>query len=229
MISPTNDELSTLQTLLSNYIGDKIEKNFFDNIIFKINIYVSMLLMTNKDYNLIGKSTIQQIWMRHIIDSCQLVKFLNDKEFDTIIDLGSGAGFPAIIIAIFTQKKIIMVEKSHVKAKFLKSVCNELELFHLIICDNITKDNINDAIKFHSNDKIVITSRAFKGVYDIFNLLKNAKLLNNVKKILLLKGDKWQDEVERCKKKDSSILKRFNCFSHNSITGNGVVLEFKPV
>ena len=68
--------------------------------------YEDILIESNKTLNLIGKSTIKDIWTRHFLDSVQVIDFIskNDK---TLIDLGSGAGFPGLVLAItFKDRKI---------------------------------------------------------------------------------------------------------------------------
>ena len=61
--------------------------------------YESTLIQANKTLNLVGKSTINNIWTRHFLDSVQVIDFI-DKNDKTLIDIGSGAGFPGLILAI---------------------------------------------------------------------------------------------------------------------------------
>ena len=61
--------------------------------------YEKILIEANKSLNLIGKSTINQIWLRHFLDSSQVIDFI-DKNDNELLDIGSGAGFPGLVIAI---------------------------------------------------------------------------------------------------------------------------------
>ena len=61
--------------------------------------YEKMLINANNSLNLIGKSTIPEIWNRHFLDSFQVIDFIGKNE-KSLIDIGSGAGFPGIILAI---------------------------------------------------------------------------------------------------------------------------------
>ena len=84
--------------------------------------YERMLIKANKDLNLIGKSTINQIWTRHFLDSSQVIDFIN-KNDKTLIDLGSGAGFPGLVLAIILKDrkipvKVKLLEKSPKKKDF---------------------------------------------------------------------------------------------------------------
>jgi len=65
--------------------------------------YENYLIESNKTLNLIGKSTINEIWSRHFLDSSQVIDFI-DKNTNSLIDLGSGAGFPGLIIAILAKE-----------------------------------------------------------------------------------------------------------------------------
>ena len=79
------------------------------NTFNKLDDYVNLLLSTNKKFNLIGKSTEENIWQRHIIDSIQLIKLLN-LEQDIVIDVGTGAGIPGIILSICGVNTVYLVE-----------------------------------------------------------------------------------------------------------------------
>ena len=75
--------------------------NFSDEKIKLLEIFVKEVLSYNKKYNLISKSSEKDIWNRHVLDSAQLVKFIDHKNFNSLSDLGTGGGFPGIILSIF--------------------------------------------------------------------------------------------------------------------------------
>ena len=83
--------------------------------------YEDILIRANKSLNLIGNSTIKDIWTRHFLDSVQVIDFI-DKNSKTLVDLGSGAGFPGLVLAIALKDrkislKIKLIEKSPKKIK----------------------------------------------------------------------------------------------------------------
>ena len=83
--------------------------------------YEKYLIKSNKTLNLIGKSTVNQIWIRHFLDSSQVIDFI-DKNEKNLIDLGSGAGFPGLITAILAKDRNIslnvkLIEKSTKKVR----------------------------------------------------------------------------------------------------------------
>ena len=68
-----------------------------------LNEYENLLIKANKSLNLIGKSTINQIWYRHFLDAFQVIDFI-DKNDKTLVDIGSGAGFPGLVMAIVLKE-----------------------------------------------------------------------------------------------------------------------------
>ena len=74
--------------------------------IISLKKYENDLIIANKNLNLVGKSTIDKIWIRHFLDSAQVIDFI-DKNSKTLVDLGSGAGFPGIVLAIALKDRKI--------------------------------------------------------------------------------------------------------------------------
>ena len=96
---------------------------------YKLKKFVSMLREHQKSLNLIGKSTIPFIWTRHILDSAQIEKIL-PKENDNYItvDVGTGAGFPGMVLAAMGRKDLLLCDKSTKKNIFLNAVAKECNL-----------------------------------------------------------------------------------------------------
>ena len=157
--------------------------------------YEEQLIKSNKTLNLIGKSTINEIWIRHFLDSSQVIDFI-DKNDKSLVDLGSGAGFPGLIIAILAKDrsiplKVNLTEKSPKKAFFLRKVIKNLKL-------NVEVLNLN---VFEVTDKIqsdLIIARAFKPLKIILQFLYERG--ENWKKIFLLLGKTGQNELLRASK-----------------------------
>ena len=106
--------------------------------------YEDILINANKTLNLVGKSTIKDIWTRHFLDSVQVIDFI-DKNDKTLIDLGSGAGFPGIVVALAAKDrkipiKIKLIEKSPKKAKFLKEFFCPLALLPIPDQENLLQN-----------------------------------------------------------------------------------------
>ena len=163
--------------------------------ITSLKIYENLLIQANKRLNLIGHSTVNQIWTRHFLDSSQVIDFV-DKNDEAMADIGSGAGFPGLIIAILAKDrqiplKIRLIEKSPKKVKFLKDVITKLKLDVKVSNENILEQD-NEL-----NEDLII-SRAFKPLKIILELIhKNAK---NWKKIFIFLGKTGQNELLRVSK-----------------------------
>jgi len=138
----------------------------------------------------VGKSTINHIWIRHFLDSFQIIDFIskNDK---SLMDLGSGAGFPGLVLAIASKDrkiplKIKLMEKSPKKAKFLKETSEALNLNVEIINQNIFEEKNNFV-----DD--VFVARAFKPLKIILELIHNKA--KNWKRIFIFLGKTGNDEL----------------------------------
>ncbi|MAU41286.1 MAG: 16S rRNA (guanine(527)-N(7))-methyltransferase RsmG [Kordiimonas sp.] len=108
----------------------------------KLEHYVATLLKWQKQINLISPSTVPEIWWRHIFDSAQLYALLPEKLTASavtttpsegplsrpLLDLGSGAGFPALVLAIMGWNDVHMIESNGKKAAFLRQIIRDLDL-----------------------------------------------------------------------------------------------------
>ncbi len=145
---------------------------------------ISMIQKKNEEINIISKKTThkEDIRQRHIIDSVQIVDFV-DLNYNTTCDLGSGGGMPGLIIAILMKKlkksmQIKLYEKSYHKCVFLKDVSEKLELNTEIIQ--------KDIFKIKNIETGTIMSRAFKPMPIILDLVQ--KNFQKYKNIILFMG-----------------------------------------
>ena len=174
--------------------------------------YEDILIKANKTLNLIGNSTIKDIWTRHFLDSVQVIDFI-DKNNKTLVDLGSGAGFPGLVLAIALKDrkiplKIKLIEKSPKKVKFLKNLINELQLNVEVINQNI----LQEPIKFFDD---VFIARAFKPLKIILQLIHNKA--NNWKKIFIFLGKTGKNELLQASKSwDIEYKQRVSVTSNDS-------------
>ena len=184
-------------------VGFFIKKfNVSRETVEKLNKYKDFLLNSNKSLNLIGKTTEKHIFSRHFTDSAQIYNLIEDKS--EIIDLGSGAGFPGVIIKILMENNkvdgnIILIEKSPKKSYFLQDLSNKLDLNLKII--NLKVENY----KFNKISTVV--SRAFKNTVDTIDIL--IKNNDKIRNIILIKGKTYQQELEDAKKKYTFDVEKF--------------------
>ena len=181
----------------------KKDLNFNDRSIEKLKKFVELILNENKNHNLIAKSTESSIWQRHILDSAQLVKFI-DFKLTSLADLGSGAGFPGLIIEIFNKNKdfhVKLYEKSSVKRKFLTNVIKKLELNAEIFGD--VRDEVLDTD--------IIVCRAFRKLDRVIQVSR--EIAKKPHKLMILKGQNAQEEINKTLK-----IKKYSYKLVNSIT-----------
>ena len=205
---------------MDDSIVEKKLKKVFPNVsretCIDLEKYIDLIIQENNVINLISRANVNReyILKRHIIDSMQIVDFIDFNQ-KKIIDLGSGSGLPGIIISILSKNngskiKTVMYEKSFHKANFLKQVSSNLNLNAEVL-----KENIFDHT---DNDKAIITSRAFKPLPVVLELLNtNFKNFKNLiifmgktgNKILFETLKKWKLDYETKKSitsNDSFIL-----------------------
>ena len=131
--------------------------------------YISMIIEKNKKINIISQNTSSKktIFERHIVDSAQIIDFV-DFNSNTTTDLGSGAGFPGIVVAIILKNMknnmdVHLYEKSYHKSRFLKEVSEKLNLN-----TKIFQKNIFETKKLETG---TIMSRAFKPMPVVLDLV----------------------------------------------------------
>ena len=158
----------------------------------KINKFNDELLKYNKKYNLISKSTENEIWSRHILDSAQIVNFIDFKKPHSLADLGTGGGFPGIILAIFNKNNkfhVKLYEKSKIKCDFIKKIIDKLNIF----CNLYEND-----YQSHKIDSNYIVCRAFKKLPELLRISR--EIVKKPHKLIVLKGKNAQEEVNNLSK-----------------------------
>ena len=182
----------------------KKDLNFNDRSIEKLKKFVELILNENKNHNLIAKSTESSIWDRHILDSAQLVKFI-DFKLTSLADLGSGAGFPGLIIEIFNKNKdfhVKLYEKSPVKRQFLSKVIEELDLNAEVYGD--VREEVLDAD--------IIVCRAFKKLERVIQVSR--EIAKRPHKLMILKGQNAQEEINKTLKTKKYSYKLVNSMTN---------------
>ena len=168
--------------------------NFDQNKLQKIELFVNEVLSYNKKYNLISKNSEKDIWHRHVLDSAQLVRHIDHKKFNSLSDLGTGAGFPGIMLSIFYSDiltfHVKLYEKSKVKISFIKYIIEKLGLNNTAIYDNDYQSHILNT------DYIVC--RAFKKLPEILRISRETA--KKPHKLIVMLGKSAQDEVNKASK-----------------------------
>ncbi|WNY63829.1 16S rRNA (guanine(527)-N(7))-methyltransferase RsmG [Borreliella americana] len=166
----------------------------------KINLYIKRILLLNTRFNLISNSNsnFSSILNLHVIDSLLGLSTIKEINPSEVLDVGSGAGFPGIILAIFdTSRKYYLLERSKKKSTFLKMIKLELDLENVKILEY--------EIEREKRKYEFITIRAFRSMNEYALILKN--LLKSGGLIMAYKGkfDRINLEVNQIKNLFSKI------------------------
>ena len=190
-------------TVIKNYNLNNRQIDLIDN-------YIKRLKKSNQIHNLVGPSTIDIAWDRHINDSLQLSKFILKKNA-SIIDLGTGAGLPGLILHIFGYTNILLIDSKMKKINFIREFAHEQSFEIKTIYSRVEK------IKNQKFDFIIC--RAFAPLiklldYSRFFTKKNTSLL-------FLKGRNVMKEIDDAKK---SFKFDYDLYPSKS-EGDGFVLK----
>lgn len=175
--------------------------------------YEDLLRQWAQKINLVAPSTLNDIKTRHIADSEQLADYI-PKDVH-VLDLGSGAGFPAVVLAIMGWR-VTAIESVGKKVIFLKELKKELDLENF----EIFNGRVEDFLKNNKTKDIVFTARAFARLDKILNYvyrMKNCRLF-------LLKGREIESEIQLAKKRFSFDYQLFP-----SNTGDGFIITVENI
>lgn len=150
--------------------------------------YAALLVEENQRQNLVAKSTLDDLWRRHIDDAAQLVSY--DARSATWLDIGSGAGLPGIVVAILTGNPMVLVEPRRLRAEFLQRVVDELGLDAAVVQSKV------EGIKRSPVD--IITARAVASIDRLFGMA--AHLSHNGTRWVLPKGRTANSELDEARK-----------------------------
>jgi 16S rRNA (guanine527-N7)-methyltransferase len=120
----------------------------------KLQLYADMLADWQTRMNLVGPATLADVWRRHMLDSAQLIPFIPAFEESTWLDIGTGAGFPGLVLAILGAGHVHLVDSTSKKCRFLEAVAEATGVQDRVSVHNV---RIEDLSPF---SPMFITSRA---------------------------------------------------------------------
>ena len=171
----------------------------------KLCVFEKILIKWQHSMNLISRSTIKSIWDRHFLDSAQLYPFVKNIE-GNIIDFGSGAGFPGMVLALMGKKNIHLVESDHKKCVFLKEIAMLTETditIHNCRIEDLSYINVD-----------LITCRALASLSKLIDYVeifinKSIGEKQEPPKLLFLKGKSYYSEVIELSKNKKISFKEY--------------------
>ena len=155
----------------------------------RLEAYAELLTQWSARINLIGRGTVADLWRRHILDSAQLRPFIRDS-VKSVIDLGSGAGFPGLVLAILGVPGIELVEADSRKSAFLR------EAVRITEADALIRPCRIEAVPRHLVD--LVTARACAPLDRLLGLAE--PFLAPSSECLFLKGERVEEELTLARK-----------------------------
>jgi len=194
-------------------IPDAPEDEFWTDVprgtLAKLKRYAQLLAEWNAKFNLVAESTLPDVWTRHFLDSAQLMKYIPDTA-KSIADIGSGAGFPGLVLSIMGAPNVRLIESTGKKVNFLHAVIDELKLDA-----KVHKCRVESMENFKVD---VVTARALAPLKDALKLAK--PLMKKDSLCLMLKGEKAPAELT-----ESAKYWTFDCETIPSLSNrSGIVL-----
>lgn len=185
-----------------------IDKHIFETSVDQKNqfkLFLNLLLEWNLKINLISRNE-KNIVDRHFLNSVCIAHYVKFKPEDRIADLGSGGGFPAIILKIlFPDSYFVLVDSVRKKTDFLKYVINELHLKNIDVV-NARAESISSHKHYNSSFDYV-TARAVTQLDGLIGLSR--PFLNENGKMIFLKGKNYATEITTASFKTMHIEKYF--------------------
>jgi len=151
--------------------------------------FIAMLAEENTRQNLVSNASLGEVWRRHIADSAQLLPFVSRETPGPWLDLGTGAGFPGLVVAILRpDMPVLMVESRARRIEWLQRVCDTLGLQRARICGSSVE-------RLDSQSAAVISARAFAPLERLLELSARFSTASTI--WLLPKGRSAQQELDR--------------------------------
>jgi 16S rRNA (guanine527-N7)-methyltransferase len=157
----------------------------------RLEAFVAYVRRESHSQNLIASSTLDHIWMRHVVDSAQLLLLLPPGTSGDWLDLGAGAGFPGIVTAILNGRKTMLVESRNKRIDYLRRALEMLDLENIIEIAGMPVERLE------TREFSVISARAFAPLPKLLSLA--SRFSTNKTFWLLPKGRNAAKELEECR------------------------------
>jgi 16S rRNA (guanine527-N7)-methyltransferase len=176
--------------------------------------YVDLLVNWQASINLVSENTLRDLWRRHIWDSVQLARFIPKKPC-VITDLGSGAGFPGLLLSILLDTEVNLVDSSGKKMAFLREAARITDAKVVLHHGRI------ENLVLPKSD--LVTARALARLDKLLDLA--APVLSPSGRCLFLKGARAEEELTEAKKEWKMTVSRFP----SATNANGVILSIRDI
>jgi 16S rRNA (guanine527-N7)-methyltransferase len=180
----------------------------------RLRCYVDLLGKWNERINLVGPATLADVWRRHMLDSAQLYRML-PASVETLVDLGSGAGLPGLILAILGVPNVHLIESDARKAVFLQEAARVTGT-----AVKIHRVRIEAAPRIEAD---IVTARALAKISLLLEY--SSRFLKPGGSCYLLKGARWTEEMVEARKNWRMTSSEIPSLSEAS----GIILKLESI
>lgn len=155
----------------------------------KFEFYQKQIQKWNKAFSLVQEKTLQEFASRHLCDSLQLIQYIPDQNA-SIIDIGTGAGFPGMVLAMYGYPQVTLIESNAKKVVFLNELSRQTNTQVNIF--NVRAETISEKFDF-------VASRACSSLTNLLSLMKNVS--RETTQGIFHKGETHMAEIEEATRK----------------------------
>ncbi|MEZ5830745.1 MAG: 16S rRNA (guanine(527)-N(7))-methyltransferase RsmG [Dongiaceae bacterium] len=177
----------------SQFVSDlkALDINVSRGTLDRLETYAALLTKWQAKINLVGLATLPDLWRRHFLDSAQLIPLL-PAAGGTLADLGSGAGFPGLVLAVMTGWRVHLIDSDQRKCAFLRQVALDCGVRTQV---TIHAQRIEQVAGIAAD---VVTARACAPLDELLGLA--APILGEKGTALLLKGAQAEEELTQAQR-----------------------------
>jgi len=151
----------------------------------KLEIYKSILFKWQKAINLVSRGTLDNVWKRHFQDSLQIIPYIRGKK---ILDIGSGGGFPGMVLAIAGNFSVTCIDSDRRKMLFLSEVARATKVEVSLVTDRVENLQIFD-----------FDTLCARGFSELSGLLELVDKFSSLKCGVFLKGARLDEEIDKAR------------------------------
>ncbi|MEE2722577.1 MAG: 16S rRNA (guanine(527)-N(7))-methyltransferase RsmG [Pseudomonadota bacterium] len=172
-----------------NFLSDT---NVSRETLDRLQAFADLLAERQKVQNLVSSNSLEDLWRRHMLDSGQLVDLLPGGA-EVLVDIGSGAGFPGMVLAIVTGIPVVLVESNSRKAQFLRDVATQIGASVTVINARI-EDAGGESVEKPVD---ILIARALAPLSKLCEMADSLA----ARTCLFMKGARWQEELTEARKR----------------------------
>lgn len=214
----------TLDEFINNtkLLGIDVNKEQLD----KLSIYASFLMEYNSHTNLTAIKTIEEIYLKHFYDSLTLTKVIDLNTCDNLLDIGSGAGFPGMVLKIFYPNlKVTLLDSNNKKTTFLKELAKKINVDNVEVINTRVETLTKERLNYYD----VVTARAVTNMTILTELAM--PLVKKDKFFIALKGSNKEEITlaEYAIEKMNGKIEKVESFELYNDTGMRNIIKIKKI